>query len=219
MAASRAEPVEDDRELERAWWRNTWLVLVRPAAVYAGLRDDSEEAAGARQEPTLLIVWLAGIALVLSTNAAARVLDDFELTGLLVAVWAFIAGGIYGIFGYFGLGALAFAGADAAGGMASYRQTRHVLAYAGVPLALSLVVWAIRIPLYGGDLFKSGGSDTGTGNTIFEALEIVFLAWTLGLLTLGTRVVHGWSWGRAAAACALPALVPALALLRAYGAV
>jgi hypothetical protein len=88
-----------------------------------------------------------------------------------------------------------------------------------VPFALSLVVWPVRIAVYGGDLFESGGSDTGAGNTVFEALELGFLGWSLALLLYGIRVVNAWSWGRAAGAFALPAVIPLLVLLRAYGAV
>ena len=60
------------RELERAWWLNTLAVIRRPGAVFAALReDDSEEGAAARQEPLLAVIWLAGMAGVLLTTAAA----------------------------------------------------------------------------------------------------------------------------------------------------
>ena len=202
---------------ERAWWLRTLLVLQSPRPVFAALRDDSNEAAGARQEPVLAIVLLAGIAGVLGTNAAARVLDDYEFDALVVAVWAFLGGGIYGAAGYFLIGGLAYLGASFAGALGSFRRARHVVGFAAVPLALSLAIWPIRLAVFGDDVFRSGGSDTGAGNTLFEALEVAFLAWAFGRLALGIRTVHAWSWPRALAATALPAAVPLLALARANG--
>ena len=76
-----------------------------------------------------------------------------------------------------------------------------------------LLVWPIRIALYHGDLFKTGGSDTGAGNTIFGVAALAFTAWSTALLVVGVRAVHRWSWGRAALAAAVAALLPALVAL------
>jgi hypothetical protein len=201
--------------VEREWWLRTVLVLQRPRSVFAAMRREGE--AEARQEPLLAIIILAGIAGVLSTNLAGRVLDDFEIDSLGLAVWAFIAGGLYGIAGYFVFGALVLIGEKLAGADTSYVRSRHVLGYACVPLALSLLAQPIKIAAYGEDAFKSGGSDTGFGADVFDAIELVALAWCAGLLVIGLRTVNEWSWWRAFAA-ALPALaLPALALARAYG--
>src|SRR5204862_82229 len=78
---------------------------------------------------------------------------------------------IYGIVGYFAVGALVYIGEQLADGLGSYRRARHILAFACAPLALSLVVWPLRLALYGGDNFRSGGSDTGTGGSAFEGIE------------------------------------------------
>jgi hypothetical protein len=220
VVASRAEsPAEERRDLDKEWWLRTLFVLVAPRATFAALRDDSDAAAQARQEPLLAVVWLAGIAGVLSTNAAARILDDFEVTGILVAVWAFLAGGLYGAVLYLVVGMLVHLGADFAGSMGSFRRSRHLVGLAAVPLALALVVWPVRVAIYGSDLFETGGSDHGPGNAFFEALELVFLAWALALLVLGVRTVHGWTWPRALAATAVPAIVPVLVVLRSFGAI
>jgi hypothetical protein len=63
-AARRAVPQVD--QSERAWWLRTLAVLQAPTPVFAALRDDSQEAAAARQEPVTAIVLLAGIASVLA---------------------------------------------------------------------------------------------------------------------------------------------------------
>jgi hypothetical protein len=202
---------------QRDWWLRTLLVLQRPRAVFVALRSDDERDLEAREEPILALIFLAGIAGVLSTDLASRILDDFELDGLALAVWAFVAGGIYGAVAYFVLGFLVYAGARAVGSSLGYRRARHVLAFACVPLAFSLIAWPVRLAVYGEDTFHTGGSDAGVGSHVFEGIEYVALAWCAGLLVLGLRTVEQRSWARALIA-SLPALaVPALAVGRAYG--
>jgi hypothetical protein len=125
--------------VERVWWERTLLVLRRPAEVFAALRDEDD---GARSEPLLAIVFLAGIAGVLGTNAFSHALDDFELDGLTFAVIAFISGGLYGLVGYFLLGFVTYAGARAVGSGVSFGRARQIVGFAAVPLALSLLVWS-----------------------------------------------------------------------------
>ncbi|MGH3103081.1 MAG: Yip1 family protein [Gaiellaceae bacterium] len=202
---------------ERDWWLRTLLVLQSPRAVFAALHDDSDEAAHARQEPLAAVVFLAGVAGVLATSITGRLMDDAEYDRLLVAVWAIFAGGIHGIAAYFVVGAIVLLGASLAGGLGSYRRARHVLGFAAVPLALSLLVWPVRLAVHGTDAFRTAGSDSGSGGEVFDALEVGFLAWSVALLAIGIRTVHGWTWPRALAATVLPAAVPALAVARAYG--
>ena len=54
----------------RDWWLRTLLVLQSPRSVFAALRDDSREAAGARQEPIIAIAKKAQ-----SEDPAARYQD------------------------------------------------------------------------------------------------------------------------------------------------
>jgi hypothetical protein len=196
---------------DRAWLARALLVLIDPRPVFAALRDDSDEAARARQEPVTALVGLASIASILWTSVAGRVMDDPVIDGLLVAVWVFIGGVFYALAGYFVLGAALYAGLHAAGSLGSYRRARHLLAFACAPLALSLVVWPVRLAVYGDDVFRTGGSDTGLGNWVFVAVELGFVAWAAGLLLVGTRTLHAWGWLRTiegvALALALPALV------------
>src|ERR671936_64376 len=102
---AQTRPSED-----RLWLSPALLVLIDPRPVFAALRDDSEDAARARQEPILAIVGLAGIASILWTSVAGRVMDDPAFDGLVVAVWAFIGGAFYGLFGYFAVGAPLYGG-------------------------------------------------------------------------------------------------------------
>jgi hypothetical protein len=135
---------------------------------------------------------------VLGTNAFARALDDFELDGLTLAVIGFIAGGIYGLVGYFVLGFLAYAGARAAGSTAPVvaparaRRVRGSAARAVARRRLAAAPRGLRRRRV-----RERGSDTGFGNHLFEALELAAIVWSLGLVVAGTRAYHGWSIGRA----------------------
>jgi hypothetical protein len=189
----------------RDWWIRTLLVLQRPRPVFVALRDDSRASLGDRAEPVLAIVILGGIAWALSTGTAAHLMDDSDYDAVTVAIWAFIVGGVYGMFGYFALGAILHRAVRVLGSQGTYRRTRHVLAFAAVPLVVSLAAWPVKLALFGGDAFRSGGEDAGADGTAFVVVEAVFLAWALGLLVVGVRAVHGWTWARAAGAVALAA--------------
>jgi Yip1 domain len=202
--------------LARTWWLRAAAVLVAPRAVFASLRDDSPEAAAARQEPILLIAGLAGIAGVLGTHTFRRALNDGQVSMSLVAVLAFIAGALYALTFYWLGGGLLYRAARRLGSEGTWMRSRHVLGLAAVPLALSLLtLWPIRIAVYGTDLFRSGGNDYGRGDAVFGTIYYAFIAWSVWLLFVGVRSVHGWSWARATATILLAAVVPALIVLAA----
>jgi hypothetical protein len=163
------------------------LVLQAPRPVFIALHDDSNDAAAELAEPVLLIVLLAGVALALASNAS----HGFH--GLILPVWLFLAGGITGAAAYWAFGAILYGAVRLLGSQGSYRRARHVLAYACVPLALSLIMSPI-------------------GRDRFGWVFLVFVAWSAALLVIGVRAVHGWTWPRAAAAIA-PALALAALLL------
>lgn len=198
----------------RDWWLRALLVLPRPRPVFVALRDDSKESLGDRSEPVLAIVLLAGIAGVLATATAGRLMDaPNPYDAIEVAIWAFIAGGLYGGFGYWAIGGLVDRGSKALGSQGTWRRSRHIVTFAAVPIALSLVLWPVKLALYGEDVFRSGGSDAGKGGRVFTALTLVFVAWAAALLVVGVRSVHGWTWGRSLAACALAIGAPLLLVL------
>jgi hypothetical protein len=179
---------------EWTWLRRAVFVLVQPREVFAAMRDDSDPAARARSEAVLGLVILSGVATVLWTPVAGTLMDvngAHASDGLDVALWAFLAGGVYGAIFYFLGGLVLYALTRVVGGI-TYRQTRHVLTFASAPVALSLLVlWPVRLAVYGEDLFRTGGSDHGAGNTAFVVLELLFAAWSVGLLVLGLRTVRG----------------------------
>jgi hypothetical protein len=200
--------------LERSWWLRALAVLVAPTAVFASLRDESEEAIEARQEPVTAIAGLAGIAGVLGTPVARHLLNDSSMSVALIPVWAFMGGLVYALAVCWIGGGLLSRASRRLGGLGSWRRSRHVLALAAAPLALSLLtLWPVRILVYGQDLFRTGGDDYGRGDTIFGAIFLGFIAWSGLLLLVGVRAVHGWTWARTAGAVALAALFPALLAL------
>lgn len=200
--------------LERSWWLRAPAVLVAPRSVFTSLRDESDDAIDARQEPITAIAGLAGIAGVLATPVARHLLNDPSFSVSLIPVWAFIGGVIYALAVYWLGGGLLFGAARRLGGLGSYRRARSVLALSGAPLALSLVtLWPLRIAIYGEILFRTGGKDWGPGDRAFGGVVYFAFAWCALLLVIGVRSVHGWSWGRSLAAVALAAALPALIVL------
>jgi hypothetical protein len=196
---------------ERTWWLRAPAVLVAPRAVFVALRDESEEALDARQEPLAALAALAGISVVLVSPTFRRMLNDGSVSYGLVPVLAFIAGSLYAAAAYWLGGGLLYGASRRLGSLGSWRRSRQVLAVAATPLALSLLLfWPIRLAVYGQDLFRTGGDDYGRGDAIFGGVYLGIVAWSVWLLLVGVRSVHGWTWGRSAAAVALAAAFPVL---------
>jgi hypothetical protein len=195
----------------RAWWLRVPAVLLSPRPVFFALREDDDDDVAARSEPLLLLVWMAGIAAVLGTPTAADILDQPEYDTILLAIWAFVAGGLYGFVGYFVIGLALLFGVRLLGSLGDFRRARQTVGFALVPLAASLLLLLpLRLALFGGDTFRAGGADEGSGETILLVLQLAFAVWSLVLLVIGVRVVHGWSWPRT-----LGAVAAAIALLAA----
>ena len=200
--------------LERSWWLRAPAVLVAPRAVFVALRDESEEAVEARQEPLLAVAALAGIAAVLGSPVARELLNDASFSVSLIPVWAFLGGMVYAVAVYWLGGGLLYGAARRFGGLGSYRRARSMLALSAAPLALTLfTLWPVRIAIYGEDLFRTGGTDWGPGDRTFGGLFYFAFAWSAILLLIGIRAVHGWTWGRSLATLALAAALPALIVL------
>jgi hypothetical protein len=202
--------------LQREWWLRVLMTLPAPRFVFQAMRDDAHEAASARQEPALALIFLSGIAAVLSFSPVTKtLLDNPERDGLLVAVLVFLGGGIYGFAGYWLGGGALHLGMRGAKAESSYRQARHLLAYSLTPLALSLLtVWPVRLVAFGGDNFRTGGADDGTAYWIFTGVELAFLAWSLALLVYGVRHLQGWTIVHTVGALVLTAMaMVGLALL------
>ena len=185
-ARIEAQPRAD----EWVWLQRAVFVLVRPRDVFRAMRDDSDAAARVRSEAVLALVLLSGVAGVLWTSNYGHLLDDVANDAVNVAVIAFIGGSLYGTAVYFVGGLVLYAVTRVVGGI-TYRQVRHVLAFASAPVALSLFcVFPVRLAVYGEDIFRGGGADHGAGNTAFYVIELAFVLWALVLLALGLSTVR-----------------------------
>ncbi len=109
------------------------------------------------------------------------------------------------------VGFVVFFGVRLFGSLGDFRRARQTVGFALVPLAASLLLTLpLRLAFYGSDTFRGGGADEGVGGDVLLGLQLGAAAWSLALLVVGTRVVHGWSWLRTFAS-----LGGALALLAA----
>lgn len=198
--------MEADRE--REWWLRVPAVLLSPRSVFGALRDDTPEDLDARAEPVLALVLLAGVFAALGSGTSSTLYDDPVFDGpLVVALWVVFAAVFTSFVGYFVVGGALYLGTRGLGSEGTFRRARHLLAFAVAPLALgTLVLWPLALAVYGDDLFRRGGGDDGTGGQVLGALELGLGAWSAGLLLLGVRTVHGWTWWRSLASLGLLAL-------------
>ncbi len=202
-------PTAAEPSREKQWWLRTLAVFQSPRHVFAALRDESKADMEAREEPVLALILLAGIAGILLVPETGQLLDDpaTDDSGAVLAVLVFLTGGIYGIATYWLGGALLYVGLRGAGSSGSYRRARHVFAFAAAPTILGLLlIWPLRLALYGTDSFRSGGEDNGTLPFLFDLAGVGFALWSLGLLIYGIAVVEQWRLLRAGVSVALAVL-------------
>jgi hypothetical protein len=211
---------EQPDSLQREWWSRLPRILYSPTEVFVALRDDSREAGDARQEPLVAVSFLAGISMFLSLVAVEPPYDRYSsLSGLNLVLQSILGGAVVGLSNLWLGGALVYLGARGLGAVSGYRLARHIVGFATAPFVVSLIlVWPLRLALYGQDLFRSTGKDEGSGGDAFRAIDALLLAWTLVLVLIAIRVVQRWSWGRSAAALGVAALFATLLGTLAYAA-
>jgi len=199
----------------RQWWRRVPHVVTSPRSVFRALAETDDADVDARSEPVLAITILAGMASVLLTPAWGTVMDDGSVDGLVLVVVTFVAGLFYGAAGYFLLGLALWLGAKGVGVDQPFRTARQIVAFAALPLALSLVVVVPAIALFAGwDWFRTAGDDEGTARTVVVGIGLAFAAWALGLVALGLRTTFRLPWRGVVGALALAAvMVAAFAVL------
>ena len=199
----------------REWWRRVPRVVTAPRSVFAALADTDDTDIDARSEPVLAITILAGIAAILLVPAWGTVMDDSTVDVLVLFVVTFVGGLFYGAAGYFVLGLALWLGAKAVGVDPPFKIARQIVAFAAVPLALSLVVLVPVIAIaFGEDWFRTGGADEGAGQAVVTALGLAFFAWSAVLVAVGLRTTLRLPWRGVTGALLLAAvLVAAFAVL------
>lgn len=184
-------------------------MLFAPAEVLAELRDESREAADARQEPLVAVMILAGVAMFVGLVAIEPPYDKFHLDFSVfdLVLESILGGALVSLSNFWLGGALVYLGTRGLGALSGYRLARHLAGLATAPFVLALAfVVPVRVGLYGTDLFRAEGGDSGAGGDVFIAIDALLLLWTLALLLVGIRVTQRWTWSRAAAALGVAAL-------------
>jgi hypothetical protein len=210
-----ARLAEAGETASREWWRRVPRVVTAPRPVFAALAETDEVDVDARAEPVLALTILAGMAAMLLAPGW-NVMDDWTVDWLVVAVVTFVGGLFYGAAGYFVLGLALWLGAKAVGVETPFKIARQVVAFAALPLVLSLLVVLPTVLIaYGADWFRSGGADdAGDGRTIVTAIGLVFVAWSLVLVGIGLRTTFRLPWRGVVGALLLAGvLVAAFAVL------
>ena len=194
--------------VERAWWAKLPRMLFAPGQVLAELRDESKEAADARQEPLVAVSFLAGIAIFVGLFALEQPYERYRgLSAVTLTVQSIFGGAAVALTTFWVGGAVVYLGARGLGATTGYRLARHIAGLATAPFILVLVlVIPVRLGLYGMDLFRDGGSDTSTSRAVFIAIDGFVGLWTVALLLVGIRVTQRWSWSRSAGALGVAAL-------------
>jgi Yip1 domain len=195
--------------IERAWWSRLPRILVAPSEVFAELRDESREAADARQEPLVAVALLAGVAMFVGLVALEPPYKstDYDFSTFNLVLESILGGALVALSNFWLAGALVYLGTRGLGALSGYRLARHIAGLATTPFVLLLVSSVpVRLALYGTDLFKAEGRDAGTGGDVFIAIDALVLVWTLALVLIAIRATQRWTWGRAAGALGIAAL-------------
>lgn len=199
--------------IERAWWSRLLRLLYAPAEVFAELRDESRDSADARQEPLVALASLAGIAMFIGLVALEPPYDRYhvEMSAFNLTFESILGGVLVALSNFWLGGALVYLGTRGLGAVSGYRLARHIAGLATAPFVLLLVlVVPVRLGLYGSDLFRATGSDSGIGGGVFVGIDALALLWTLALVLVGIRQTQRWSWARAAGALGVAALFAVL---------
>jgi hypothetical protein len=194
--------------LERQWWSRLPRLLSAPRGVFAELRDESVEGADARQEPLVAITFLAGIAMFIGLFALEQPYERYRgLSALTLSVEMIFGGAAVALTNFWLGGAIVYLGMRGLGATTEYRLGRHLAGLATAPFVVVLLLAVpFRLGLYGIDLFRNGGNDTGAGRDVFVTIDGIALAWTLVLVAIGIRQTQRWSWARSAGALGVAGL-------------
>jgi hypothetical protein len=93
-------------------------------------------------------------------------------------------------------------GLRGAGSERSFAQSRHLVAFAAVPIAVAFAPLALVVAFgYGLDFFRDG-----TGSATVLAVGLPFVAWAAALVVAGLRITFQLAWLGVATAGALAAV-------------
>ena len=191
-------------------FRTVWGLLEAPA------RTMHRIIIARHKNYTLLLSFLFGIALAFGSMwylSFGRVLGGLGPT-LLAGI---LAGPVIGVLAVFIIGFVVRLASRLFGGHATMRETLPMVAYAMVPIVISLVViFPIEIALFGQYLFDNNPPPLVINPPAFVglvALDALAALWAWALLITGTRIAQRLTRPRAMlSTLAVPALVVVVAV-------
>jgi hypothetical protein len=154
----------------------------------------------------VLLASAGGVYWLLNFSIAQAPGDKLGLFVLLPAM--FLVGIPVGIAYMFALTILIQWSCDILGGEPSRRKIRMLLAYAGVPGIIALVLFGLpKIAVFGHALFLPEREWLAANPLLVWGLwfgDAICFAWSLMLVVRGLKIMNGFSTGRAVFAAALP---------------
>ena len=187
----------DELSPTRAWWLRVPAVLLSPRSVFFALREDDADDVAARSEPLLLVIWLAGgracwrrrrLPASWTTPTTTRARRDLGIHRRRAVrgrrlrrarVRALLRG-------------------------ATAREPRRLPARAADGRVRARADGAVAAPRAAAAARALRRATRSTpeartrarGRPRCSSLQLAFAAWSLGLLVVGVRVTHGWTWLR-----------------------
>jgi len=185
-------------------------VWLRPRRVF---RELAEQPVGAMDYVLAAGQGVAGFLFWSRAQNAGATVGVVEIFGR-----ALLLGGIGGIAGLFFMGSIYSRLGSRAGAAATRSQVFHVLAYSGVPLCASLIVWLLTALLAGEATFEQAPKTDVEG---FLALllmlqfssYVLFALWSIVIQVMGFSEMQGVTTRRAFGLWVLGQVIGSLALL------
>ena len=160
---------------------------------------------------TTILLVLSGITYMLS-NATTRHLGDvMPLWGVLMA--CLIGGAVFGWLYFYIYAALLSWTGKWLNGVGNTKALLRMISYALIPMLAFIILFIIRIALFGNEVFQrefdiAGKGIPAIGIYVFTYfIELVTLIWTIVLLVIGISEVQKLSIGKALLNMILPGLL------------
>lgn len=196
------EPIEQKQKTDQELFKLLWS---KPREAFHYINEQKYE----KYMKVLLV--LAGISRALDRASLKNMGDDTSLMAILGM--SIILGGILGWISYYIYAALISWTGSWLNGKGDTESIFRVMAYALVPMVISLALIAIQIMIYGNEVFKSNGDHTSAGlipNVFFYAAlisEFLLGLWSMILFVIAVAEAQKFSIGKAILNIVLPIFI------------
>lgn len=187
---------------------NPLLILTKPKEIF-------EKAIAKGQDGMVIfLACLIGIAKTFDRTSMRNALDNINLSTLIIM--ALIIGPLAGIFTLY-IGSYVFRlGVKILKGTSSPEKIRIISAYSAIPSLIGdVITYAIALPLFGLELFKSY-TPRMEANPIMAGLlaviGIAFMIWSFVLIVKGLKIANNFTTLKAMGSILIPILIFALGI-------